>query len=286
MRRRSIVERLARTVALAVIIGIGIFNLYVAVTGWTLSDAGAYWQAGLRVREGLPLYPTLSSAEGSEIYRYAPWLAWLAVPWTYLPLPVAGALWSAVLLAASGLALVPLVRAGAWVLVAFFAPILVGISAVGNIQPLIVAALVWGVERRSGPVWVALAASLKVFPLLLALVYAGRRQWLAFALSVVLTAILWLPAVMLYDLTSYPVAAGQAAGLIAFPVLYVAVTGLAVGATLALSRTRWGWLAAATTVVLALPRLFVYDVTFLLTGVYQAHRGPMALTNRSARSIE
>src|SRR4029079_944327 len=111
------------------------------------------------------------------IYRYAPWLAWLAVPWTYLPPPVAGALWSAVLLAASGLALVPLVRAGAWVLVAFFAPILVGISAVGNIQPLIVAALVWGVERRSGPVWVALAASLKVFPLLLALVYAGRRQW-------------------------------------------------------------------------------------------------------------
>lgn len=272
MRRRSTVERLARTVALAVIIGIGIFNVYVAVTGWTLSDAGAYWQAGLRVREGLPLYPSLSSAEGSEIYRYAPWLAWLAVPWTYLPLSLAGALWSAVLLGASALALVPLVRASAWVLVAFFAPILVGISAVGNIQPLIVAALVWGVERRSGPVWVALAASLKVFPLLLALVYAGRRQWLAFALSVVLTALLWLPAVMLYDLTSYPVAAGQAAGLIAFPILYVAVTGLAVGATLALSRTRWGWLAAATTVVLTLPRLFVYDVTFLMTGLGRMRR--------------
>ena len=43
-------ERLARTVALAVIIAIGIFNLYIAVTNWTLSDAGAYWQAGLRLR--------------------------------------------------------------------------------------------------------------------------------------------------------------------------------------------------------------------------------------------
>ena len=48
MTRRSRLERLARTVALAVIIGIGIFNVYIAVTGWTLSDAGAYWQAAKR----------------------------------------------------------------------------------------------------------------------------------------------------------------------------------------------------------------------------------------------
>ncbi len=78
-------ERLARTVALAVIIAIGIFNVYMAVTHWDLLDANAYWQAGLRLRAGEPLYPALTSAEGSEIYRYAPWFAWLAVPWTYLP---------------------------------------------------------------------------------------------------------------------------------------------------------------------------------------------------------
>ncbi len=263
-------ERLARIVALAVIIAIGIYNVYFAVSHWTLSDADAYWQAGLRLRAGEPLYPPLSSAEGSEIYRYAPWFAWLAVPWTYLSESVAAVLWSAVLLGASALALWPLIRLRAWILVAFFAPILVGISAVGNVQPLIVAALVLGVERRSGPLWIALAASLKIFPILLALVYAGRRQWWAFAATVAITALLWLPAVFLYDLSAYPVSAGQAGALIGFPILYFAVVGIAMGATFALAPTRWGWLAGATAVVVSLPRLFVYDVTYLMVGVQPA----------------
>ena len=266
MTRGPMGIRLARTVALAVIIGVGLFNLWIAVTGWTLSDAGAYWQAALRLREGAPLYPELASAEGSAIYRYAPWFAWLTVPWTFLPQWLAGVLWSGVLLGASALALLPLFRLRAWILVAFFAPILVGISAVGNVQPLIVVALVLGVERRSGPLWVALAASLKIFPLLLALVYAGRRQWVRFAVTVALAGLLWVPAVLWNDLSSYPIAAGVAAGLVAFPILYFAVTGLAMGATFALAPTRWGWLAGATTVVLALPRLFVYDVTYLMVG--------------------
>ena len=266
MTRQPLGVRLAKTVALAVIIGIGIVNLWYAVTHWTLSDAGAYWEAGMRLRDGAPLYPELASAEGSEIYRYAPWFAWLSVPWTVLPQWLAGVLWSGLLLGASALALLPLMRVRAWVVVAFFAPILVGISAVGNVQPVIVAALVLGVERRSGPLWVGLAASLKIFPLLLALVYAGRRQWLRFGVTVALAGLLWAPAPLLYDLTSYPVSAGEAAGLIAFPVLYFVVTGLAMGATFALAPTRWGWLAGATTVVLTLPRLFVYDVTYLMVG--------------------
>jgi hypothetical protein len=260
--------RLARTLALAVIIAIGIFNVWMAVTNWTLSDAGAYWQAGLRLRAGEELYPALASVDASEVYRYAPWFAWLAVPWTFLPVQVAGALWSAVLLAASVAALGPLMRARAWLLVALFAPILVGITAVGNAHPLIVAALVWGVgwrDGRGGPVAVALAASLKIFPLLFALVYAGRRQWSRFAVAVLLTALLWAPA-LLYDLSEYAVEAGRAASLFAVPVLYFVVTGVAVGATLALARTRWAWLAAATTVVVSLPRLFVYDVTYLMVG--------------------
>ena len=260
--------RLARTVTLAVIIAIGVFNVWMAVTNWTLSDAGAYWQAALRLREGGDLYPALASVDASEVYRYSPWFAWAAVPWTFLPASLAGALWSAVLLVASALALVPLVRSGAWLLVALFAPILVGISAVGNVHPLVVAALVWGVswrDGRAGPLAVAVAASLKIFPLLLALVYAGRRQWLRFAASVLLTALLWAPA-LLYDLSEYAVEAGQAASLYAVPILYFGVGGVAIGATLALARTRWGWLAAATAVVLSLPRLFVYDVTYLMVG--------------------
>lgn len=257
--------RLARTLALAVIIGIGIFNLVQAATHWTLSDAGAYWNAALRLRGGEPLYPLLTDIDASEVYRYAPWFAWLAIPASYLPMQVAGAAWSALLLAASGLALVPLARARAWVAVAFFGPILVGISAVGNVHPLLIAALAWTVERRSGPLWVGVAASLKIFPVLFALVYLGRREWGRFGAAVAVTALLWAPA-LLYDLRGYATEAGQAASLIAVPILWAVVVGAAIGVTLRLATGRFGWLAAAVSVVLALPRLFVYDVTYLIVG--------------------
>jgi hypothetical protein len=258
--------RLARTVALAVIIGIGLFNLLQAVSHWTLSDAAAYWNAGLRLREGAPLYPVLANVDASEVYRYAPWFAWLAVPFTYLPVQVVGAVWSALLLAASGLALVPLVRAKAWVAVAFFAPILVGISAVGNVHPLLIAPLVWTVERRSGPFWIGVAASLKIFPILFGLVYLGRGQWVRGLAALAVTALLWAPA-LLYDLRGYATEAGQAASLFSIPILWAAVVGAAIGMTLRLAPGRFGWLAAAVSVVLALPRLFVYDVTYLMAGV-------------------
>ena len=261
-----VIRRLPRTVALGVVIGVGIFNLYEAAIGWTLSDAGAYWSAAMRLREGAELYPALSSVDASDVYRYAPWFAWLTVPVTYLPQQLAGALWSVALLGASAIALIPLMRARAWLLVALFGPILVGISAVGNVHAMVIALLVWGVERRGGPFWIALAASLKIFPLLLALVYAGRGQWGRFGAAVMLTALLWAP-VLLYNLDNYAVEAGKAASLYSLPILYFLVAAAGVGVTLMLAPTRWAWLAAATTVVLTLPRLFVYDVSFLMVGV-------------------
>jgi len=258
--------RLARTIALAVIIAIGIFNVYQAVIGWTLSDAAAYWQAGLRLRADEELYPTLASVDASDVYRYAPWFAWLAVPWTFLPIQVAGVLWSGLLLAASAAALLPLFRSGSWVLISLFGPILIGISAVGNVHPLLIAGLALGVERRSGPLWVALAASLKIFPLLFALVYAGRREWWRLGAAVALTAILWVPA-LVYDLANYATDPGNAGMLANVPILFAVVAVVAVVTTLAAARTQWAWLAAATTVCLSVPRFFVYDVTYLMVGV-------------------
>ena len=265
--------RLARTVALAVIIGIGLFNLFQAAANWTLSDAAAYWNAALRLREGEALYPLLTNVDASEVYRYAPWFAWATVPFVFLPVQLAGALWSLVLLAASAVALVPLVRARAWLLVALFAPILIGISAVGNVQPLLVAALVWGVDRRGGPLTIGLAASLKIFPILFAAVYVGRREWGRAALSLAVAALLWAPA-LLYDLRGYATDAGQAASLYVVPLLWALVVAAGVVVTLRLARTRFAWLAAAITVVISLPRLFVYDVTYLVVGVVRVERRP------------
>lgn len=264
-----VAARLARTVVLALVIAIGLFNLYQAATNWTLSDAEAYWNAGVRLREGAALYPAVASVDGSDVYRYAPWFAWAAVPVTYLPQTMAGILWSGLLLVASGWALVPLVRARAWLLIALFGPILVGISAVGNVHPMLIAVLVHGVDRRAGPAAIAVAASLKIFPLLLALVYAGRRQWAQLGISVALAALLWAPA-LAYDLSAYATDPGQAAFLYGIPVLYFIAAGAGIGVTLALARTRWAWLSASTTVALSLPRFFVYDVTYLMIGIRPA----------------
>lgn len=256
----------ARLLTMALIIGIGISQLILTIGDWHLRDMGAYWEAGLRLREGGPLYPALADTEASEVYRYAPWFAWAWVPLTLLPRELVNVLWSGLLLVASAAALIPLARLRAWLLVALFAPILVGISAIGNVQPLIVAALVLGVERRSGPLWIAAAASLKAVPILFVVTYLGRREWLRAGLALLLTVALVAP-MLLYDLGDYPTGAGDAAVLLAWPPLYALVVGAGILLSLRLASSRFVWLAPSTTVILALPRFFVYDVTFLMAAL-------------------
>jgi hypothetical protein len=258
------VVRLARIVALAVIVGVGVNYIYQAVHLWTLSDSTAYWNAAMRLREGAPLYPTGVNVEASDVYRYAPWFAWLTVPFTYLPQWVAGAVWSLVLVAACVAAMIPLARRGAWIQVAFFFPILIGISAFGNVQALLVASLVWTMERWSGPAWIGVAASLKIFPILFALTYLGRGQWVRALVAIAVAAMLWAPA-LLYDLRGYVTEAGQA-GLFGNTLVWVVVAAVVAATALPLARTWGGWIASAAAVVLAAPRFFIYDVTYLAVG--------------------
>jgi hypothetical protein len=249
----------------AVVVGVGIGHLYWSVVDWHMADSGAYWQAALRLREGAELYPAITNPEASDVYRYAPWFAWVAVPFTYLPIQVAGAIWSAILIAASCAAVLPLMRERQYLGVAFFWPVLVGISASGNVHALLIAALVLGVERRSGPLWIAMAASLKAVPILFVVVYLARGEWRHAAATVLLTAALVAP-MLLYDLSAYPASAGQAGLLITWLPIYALAVAAATGATVLLARTPYRWLAAATAVALALPRFFLYDVTFFLVG--------------------
>jgi hypothetical protein len=225
----------------------------------------AYWDAGLRTRMEQELYPPVTDVLASEVYRYSPWFAWLWAPLTVLPRGIVNVAWSAVLLAGSLAAVWPMARRGAWIGVAFFLPILIGISAGGNVHALLIAALVLGVERRSGPLWIGVAASLKLFPILFVLTYLGRRQWLRAAATLAIAALLLAPYLR-YDLTNYVTTAGGAALLWDWPVLYAAVVAAAIGAALWLARTRFGWLASAAAVVLALPRSFLYDVTWVMVG--------------------
>jgi len=259
-------SRLARIIVVALVVGVGISQLILTVGDWHLRDAGAYWEAALRLRMGEPLYPALADTEASAVYRYAPWFAWAWIPLTFLPRELAYGTWSVILLGASVAALVPLVQRRAWLAVAFFFPILVGIAGIGNVQPLIVAALVLGVERRGGPLWIGIAASLKAVPILFAVTYIGRGQWRRAVASAAVAGALVAP-MLAYDLSNYPTGADTAAFLSAWPVVYAAVISLGILVSLRLADARFAWLASATTVALAIPRFFVYDVTFLMPSV-------------------
>lgn len=254
------------------VVGFGIAQLLLTVTDWHLRDMDAYWDAAMRLRSGGELYPPLSNAEASDTYRYAPWFAFVWVPLTFLPKSAVGVLWSLALLSASWLALRPALRAQAWMVVALFAPVLIGISAIGNVHPMLVAALVHGLERRSGPVWVGLAASLKVTPILFVLIYVGRGEWRRAAAATALAGLLAGHG-LVFDLSHYPVDAGAASGLVALPVLYALLVGISMGVTLRQAGSGSGRLAAAATVTLASPRLFVYDASYVLVGVPEVGSG-------------
>jgi hypothetical protein len=115
------------------------------------------------------------------------------------------------------------------------------------------------------------------------LVYLGRREWWRAAAAVAITVALIAPA-FLYDLSGYVTTTGDAGGLIEVPVLFGLTVGASIVATLALARGRYGLLAAATTAVVATPRLFVYDVTYVLVG--GAMRSPATILTPSGAADE
>jgi len=239
----------------------------ITVPGWWSQDTDAYWNAAVRLRSGLPLYPALISPDASNVYRYAPWFAAVWVPLTMLPQQAVYAVWIAVLFGATALCLWPALRtrtvAGACI-TCISAGLLLPAAASGNVQPLLLAALVYGVERPSGPLWIAAAASLKAAPILLVAVYVGRREWLRAAAAMVLTSLLVLPF-LIFDLSHYPTDVGAAAGPIPEWVS-LAIAGGLTGIAVVLGRTRYEWLAASAAVLFAIPRWSYYQATFLLIG--------------------
>jgi hypothetical protein len=233
------------------------------------SDVAAYWGAAERIRAGEPLY-VAGAANASDLYRYAPWFAYAWVPLTFLPRDAVTVAWVGLMLAAAVASTLPLLRHGLAGTAAFalFAPLQLQGAAFGNVQPLLVVMLLWGVERRSGPLWIAIGASLKAVPLLLALVYAGRGDWLRAGLSLLLTAFL-VAAALLLDLSAYPTQSGpgqMSLTAVAVP-LYMVVAVAAAGLAFVGARSRYRWLLGALAMIAALPRALTYEAGFLLVGL-------------------
>lgn len=259
-------ERAARLGALAVIVAMAIANVIWTFQTWPMGDIQIYWEAGERIREGEPLYPGTSPYTS---YRYAPWFAWMWAGFTHLPYEIVAAVWQAALLVATALVAIPFVRRGLMGLAfaALFVPLLFAVSAGGNVQALIVVSLLFGIDQRFGPLWIAIAASLRATPFLFVAVYAARREWGRFWVTVGLTLLFVAPMALYRPETLLTEVAGREPGPFAVsPILWgvFAIATVGVLAYLAWRRSPYITLAAAAGAVVASPKLFAYDVTTML----------------------
>ena len=262
--------------AVAVLIGLVAWTeLNHAAALSTGADMDAYWEAAERLRHGEPLYRAGIETD-SDLYRYAPWFAFAWVPLTYLPKEAVLLGWMMLCLGAAIVSVAPLLRHGAagWAALAFLLPFQLEGAAFGNVQPILVASLLWGAPRRSGPLWVALGASLKVVPIVLVAVYAGRGEWRRAIVTLGLTAILVAP-MLLFDLSGYSTAigAGQLSLLTVSPVLYGVAAVAAAAAAYAGARSRYAWALGSLAMMVALPRFLLYEISFAIVGQARDRRG-------------
>ncbi len=277
-RRRRWPARLA----IGLLLFFALTDIWLRMGNWHFEDVGAYWEAAHRIRDGLPLYGGPSDPDSYRVFRYAPWFAYAWVPLSYLPRQVAEVAWGIGLAVASGTVLWALIRlrtAAALALVLLLTPMFFSLVQVGNVQPLVVAMLAFGVSRRSGPLWIAVAASLKAVPILYLLVYLARREWRRTAIAVAATAILLAP-MLLSDLSGYSTDPGASFSLyyyvspVAWAVVGVAAAGLA--AWLAWVRSPFVWVAISVAVMLVAPRAHSTYATFLVVGLLAGARDQIA----------
>jgi len=250
-----------------------VIGLATAAGAWHLTDLKAYLAAAeLLASGGNPFDVHLLERGLPYHYHYSPWFAALFIPLTDLPVEFVRIGWSALLLAASAAALAPLLMqhgARALPLAALLAFLLTNLVAEGNVHPILLAALVWTLERRSGPIAIGVAASLKITPILLALVYVGRGQWVRAGVAATVAVLLAVPA-LLFELSPTATATGGTGLFTTAPILWGVLVLAVVAATVRLARGRFGWLAAAAATILALPRLLIFDVTNLLVALPRA----------------
>ncbi|OGO53645.1 MAG: hypothetical protein A2V84_06900 [Chloroflexi bacterium RBG_16_70_13] len=252
----------------------GLWMLWFHLSTDPLSDVRAYYDAATRLNEGRPLYAAAGDATTPTYYFYPPLLAIVMRPFAaVMPYHVFAVGWEVVVVA-SFVALLQRLGANrtAYVALGILAlPIAWSLAIAQAHVPLTLLLAI-------GQPWsIALAANIKLFPILVAVWWLGRRQY-----GAVGSLIGWLALLGFVQWVIEPdgasaffgaVGLDQAAGVrnispyAVSPVLW-AVLGVAgaVGA-LFLAPTRWGWAAAVALATLATPRLIVYMLMGLLAAV-------------------
>jgi hypothetical protein len=273
---RESLFRLARF-ASVVVAALGSVVLVAAtiVTPFPPPDDDAYRQAAERLLSGASLYVP-SDPDAGSLYRYAPWFAAAWIPFAVLG--DAGTVLWRLLVVASVLYIVTVVIRGRG-----YARLALGVLGVGvlfreiplwNVTLPMAALLTW---RRADPWSVGIAASLKIYPLILCIGYVAERRWRDLAIAVGLAGILWLPALW-FGLADYAIDPGGANGLTGgwlwdvgvWPVVFLV---LALGLTaLAVRRSSWTWLAAAAAIPWMVPRFTGGDLTFVWPALRRLER--------------
>lgn len=240
---------------------------------WNPADAGAYYDAAVRLRAGEDLYHAVNP-EAHEAYRYAPWFAFAWIPLSYMPRELVLHGWSLAMLACSAIAVWPIAKLGtpaAVSLAALLGSFLAETAMFGNAHPAVVALLSLTAGRRGAfPVAIGVAASIKLVPILFAAAWVGRRDWGPAIVALATAALLWIP-VVLFDLADYVTSPGT--GLLSIyavsPWLWfvtAAASGV-VAVVLAARRSRWAWIALAVAMFLGPPRIALSYIAFLAPAV-------------------
>jgi hypothetical protein len=280
--RRALVVRTARLIALLLLALAALFWTWVTLRGGGPpgGDIDRMWLGALRVRAGEPIYANI----GDErlFYTWAPWLAWVWVPLTYLPKAAVSVVWMALCTIGWVVSLWPARRSVGLMLLA--APLTLFGAWSGNIQPIMTAWLVLGMGRGWNPIGIGIAASLKVSPILLVLPWVANREWRKVIIALTVALVLGAPA-FLTGIDHYPFGMGPLLSLrgISVPLWILMTTGL-VFAALVPSNRRFRWVTSATAAIVSRPSLLLYDIGYLLVGLAgELRTRDLAVTHRGTR---
>ena len=271
------VARLARLALFALAVtgalaGLGVLWLHLA--GDPLADVRAYYDAAARLNAGQPLYPPGQDVNGSTAYFYPPLFAILFRPLALLPYEAAAAIWEGIVVASflATLWLLGIRRRDTWIAVGILGLPIAWTLAVAQAHSVVTLLLTIG-----SPFGIALAANLKLFPLLAGVWFVGRRDWRRLARLAAWTAALIGIQVVLEPQATLdflealrPAWIGEVRNLSPYalsPVLWAVLLAGGVLLALRLARTRWGWAAAVTLATLSPPRLLAYMLMSLLAAL-------------------
>ena len=249
------------------LVGIPVFVNHVSLD--PLGDAHAYYLAGQRLNEGVPLYHQ-PGATVAETYLYPPLLAILWRPLALLPMDTALAIWEVILVGALVVTFRGVLRDRRILLLAGMIALPIGWAiAIGQAEVLIA-----GLLSVATPFTVAFAGNIKIFPWLAALIWlvtGDRRRLIRFvgwALGLVVLQLVLEPANTLaylqFEWLQPVLGVRSFSPLVVHPLAYVAVLALLVALIVRYRRHAVAWPLTVTLVVFAYPRLLLYQLTTLL----------------------